>query len=283
MVGMATWEDGPEYAPIARPDGFAQPSVPPLDVAQPVQQQAALAPKDRPQFTDPPAPVAPLAALVPPVETPRDPAQPFAVVSSTMTSDSAWGAAHWSPPTGPPIGAAGPWSRPSGSGQSPWTAPAPTQPLVPMSGPAENVSGFPAPGTAEWFAPPAHGQQPATGQVDARRVFEAATPGVCICLAIGGFVYLIAPIMLGVAFALASRVKVATASVRRALLTGVIVLGVLALTGVLTNNTSFTDWWAFVGMWALLICWLMLGVVLFIVYRGLKNPAQVHPNRSPWG
>jgi uncharacterized membrane-anchored protein len=63
----------------------------------------------------------------------------------------------------------------------------------------------------------------------------------------------------------------------------VIVLGVLALFAALTNDTSFADWWAAVGIWALLICWLMLGAVLFIVYRGLKNPAQPHPHRSPWG
>jgi hypothetical protein len=282
MGGMATWEDGPEYAPIARPDGFAQPTIAPLDVAPPVQQSAALAPKERPLFTDPPAPVAPLDTLVPPVETPRDPALPFAVVSSTLTSDSAWGAAHWSPPSGPPVGAAGgPWSPPTASGPSPW--PPPTQPLVPVSGPAQNVSGFPTPGTADWFAPAPYGQQPATVRVDARRLFEAATPGVCICLAVGGFVYLIAPIMLGVAFALSSRVQVATATVRRALLTGVIVLGALALIGALTNDTSFADWWAFVGVWALMICWLMLGAVLLIVYRGLKNPAQAPPNRGPWG
>jgi hypothetical protein len=282
MDAMATWEDGPEYAPIARPDGFEQPTIPPLEVAQPVQQMAALAPKERPQFSDPPVPVAPLATLVPPVETPRDPALPFEVVSSAMTSDSAWGAAHWSPPSGPAVGAGGgPWSPPTASGPAPW--PPPTQPLVPVSGPAQNVSGFPAPGTAEWFAPPPYGQQPANVRVDARQLFEAATPGVCICLVVGGFVYLIAPIMLGVAFALSSRVKVATAAVRRALLTGVIVLGVLALFAALTSDTSFADWWASVGIWALLICWLMLGAVLFIVYRGLKNPAQPHPHRSPWG
>jgi hypothetical protein len=282
MVGMASWEDGPEYAPIARPDGFDQPSIAPLEMAQPYEQQAALAPKERPQFTDPPGPVAPLANLIPPVEAPRDPAEPFTVVSSAMTSDSAWGAAHWSPPTGPLVGAvAGPWSSPNGSGPGPW--PVPSQPLVPVSGPAQNVSGFPVPGTAEWFAPAPYGRQPATEEVDARQLFAAATPGVCICLAVGGFVYLLAPIMLGVAFALSGRVKVATATVRRALLTGVIVLGVVALIGALTNNTGFADWWATVGVWALLICWLMLGAVLFIVYRGLKNPAQAVPRRSPWG
>jgi len=27
MVTMATWEDGPEYAPLARPDAFTEPTI----------------------------------------------------------------------------------------------------------------------------------------------------------------------------------------------------------------------------------------------------------------
>ena len=45
---MATWEDGPEYAPVERPSQFENPDVAPLSTAPPVQQMAALAPKDRP-------------------------------------------------------------------------------------------------------------------------------------------------------------------------------------------------------------------------------------------
>ena len=63
---MATWEDGPEYAPVERPAEFAEPSAPPLSIAAPVPQMAALAPKDRPAFDQPPVPVAPLATLIPP-------------------------------------------------------------------------------------------------------------------------------------------------------------------------------------------------------------------------
>lgn len=101
---MATWEDGPEYAPLARPDQFSGPDVAPLDVAPPPVQPAALASRDRPRFDQPDAPLAPLATLVPADEDRRDPSLPFDVVSSTLTSDSAWGAAHWSGqqnPTGP--------------------------------------------------------------------------------------------------------------------------------------------------------------------------------------
>ena len=297
MGGMATWEDGPEYAPIERPDDFAQPMVAPLENPPPFEQMAALAPKDRPAFADPPAPVAPLATLVPPVEAPRDPAVPFEVASSAMTSASAWGAAHWSPPTGPPAGTWGPPTAAIPGGATPpgvnglaaappnagshW--PPPTQPLVPASGPPQNVSGFPAPGTADWFRPAPHGQSAPAAAVDIRQVLSAATPGVLICLLVGGFLYLVSPIMLGVAFALSGRVKAAAVTVRRALLIAIVVLGVLALVGALTNDTGFADWWAFVGGCALIICWLMLGTVLFLVYRGLKNPGGPPQYRSPWG
>ena len=98
---MATWEDGPEYAPVERPTDFADAGAAPLSMAPPVVQMAALAPKDRPFFDQPPVPVAPLESLVAAPPETRDPQVPFAVASSTMTSDSAWGAVHWDAPATP--------------------------------------------------------------------------------------------------------------------------------------------------------------------------------------
>ena len=104
MNCMATWEDGPEYAPIERPSDFRDPDAAPLIVAPPYAQLAAWAPKNRPLFDSPEKPVAPLSTLLPTREEPRDPQKPFAVVSSTMTTESAWGAVHWASPTGQPAG-----------------------------------------------------------------------------------------------------------------------------------------------------------------------------------
>ncbi|HZA31319.1 MAG TPA: hypothetical protein VE462_07360, partial [Propionibacteriaceae bacterium] len=154
---MATWEDGPEYAPLVRPDQFNEPTTSPLSVAPAVEQPAAAAPKERPIFADPARPVVPLEHLVPPIEAPRDPAVPFDVVTTALTSaDSAWGAAHWARQSGPAGGpwpaspsdpAGGPWpASPSGHDASPW--PVPTQPLIPAAGPPPTANGFPAPGTA---------------------------------------------------------------------------------------------------------------------------------------
>src|SRR3954451_25262548 len=102
---MATWEDGPEYAPRERPSSSAQPPVAPLDQPPAVAQPAAGAPAARPQFGQPAAPVAPLADLVPVPADVRDPRRTSDVAASALTWDSAWRSLHWSAP--PPV-AAGP-------------------------------------------------------------------------------------------------------------------------------------------------------------------------------
>jgi hypothetical protein len=282
MVAMATWEDGPEYAPLNRPDAFTEPSTPPLSFAPPQEQLAALAPKERPAFADPPEPVEPLANLIPPVEPPRDPAIPFEVVSTALTSaDSAWGAAHWTSPASHPAGPTVP-QLPGPAGAS-W--PPPTEPLPPVTGPPPNANGFPTPGTTEWFAPAPYQQPSAPSSVTARQVFETATPGVCICLLIGGLVPLVSPIMLGVAFGLSSRIHVASAQIRRTFTTALSMLGVFALLGVFAGATSFGDWWRSVSLWSLVINWVTLVVVLVLVHRELKRRAggDQSGSRSHWG
>ena len=150
---MATWEDGPEYAPIERPTDFADAGAAPLSMAPPVIQMAAQAPKDRPFFDQPPAPVAPLETLVAAPPETRDPQVPFAVASSTMTSDSAWGALHSGPPSrsaGPGPARRPPHRRPiPGPGRS---QPNGTAPLVPTSAPPPDGR-FPAPGHAGLVRP----------------------------------------------------------------------------------------------------------------------------------
>jgi len=274
---MATWEDGPEYAPVERPSQFENPDVAPLSTAPPVQQMAALAPKDRPAFADPTAPVAPLAALHPIVEAGRDPQAPFDVASSTMTSDSAWGALHWNPPSGSTSGS---WGAPS---TAPW--PAPEQPMVLTSPPVSGHGGMPTPGTPAWFGPGAYGQTPDTQEQGARAVLTAATPGLCICLLIGGLIYVIAPVMLLVSFGLSRRVWVSGKRVRTAFGVGLGIFGLLAILGSLTSEAGFTEWWRYLGICALVICWGLLVAVLVIVRHGLvtNDSDRRPPDPTPWG
>ena len=123
---MATWEDGPEYAPRERPAGFAAPEIAALDVAPPRQELSAGAPVQRPVFEQRHQ-VSPLTEHRPETGPQRDPQQAFEIASSVMTdsSASAWGAAHsgftatsqpdpgWAPPSGAPAGT--PPAGPSGA------------------------------------------------------------------------------------------------------------------------------------------------------------------------
>ena len=280
MNCVATWEDGPEYAPIVRPSAFQNPDAPPLKIAAPYPQMATWAPKSRPIFDSPEKPVAPLSTLLPAREEPRDPQEPFAVVSSTMTSDSAWGAVHWASPANQPAGA-----RAAG-GLAPPVAgyPAPDQPLVVQSANRPTPGNFPAPGSPAWWGPgpPARQPQPTT-PVTARAVLDAATPGLCICLLIGGLVYVFSPIVLWIGVGLVTRVKVAKDEVRRAYKSGIVALAVIGFLGTFIVDTGLGDWWQFVATWGLVICWGLLVSTLILVYRRLKsNSAPPPTDRSRW-
>lgn len=211
-----------------------------------------------------------LAQLEPAVPDKRDPVVPFAVVSSTVTSmDSAWGAAHWSPPTAP----------------APEAAPLPPiAPFPPLPGPVQPASGFPPPGTPEWFGPgPPYAQPPpAAVGYDSRSVLAAATPGLCICLGLGGLIYPLAPAMVVAAYFLSTRVKVAQRQVRHSV--GISV-GLLALVAVLTflwNGAADSYWWEVLGGWAQIICWVLLATALLQVRSALKRRAgHALPPRYP--
>jgi hypothetical protein len=292
---MATWEDGPEYAPIERPSGFETPDAAPLNTAPPYAQVAAWAPKNRPVFDNPSSPVAPLSSLVPlQREEPRDPQRPFAVVTSTMTSDSAWGAVHWAAPAGQPVGPGvvdgrasigSPHTPPGSFGAAAGAQyPPPDRPIVVHSpSPPASTPPYPTPGTPGWFTPPPYGQQPQPPTaVTAKDVLDAATPGLCLCLIVGGLVYVLAPILLCIGVGLAGRVKIAAPEVRRAHLFGITALAIFAVLGTLLIDTGFADWWRFVGQWALLICWVLLVGTLVTIYRRLKSASPPRTYQSPW-
>jgi len=286
MVGMATWEDGPEYAPLERPAEFTAPAVQPLDVAPPPPPPAEL-PDRHPAFAEPPEPVAPLAALVPAPADDRDPTEPFAVVSSNLTSGSAWGSAHQVAPLTPtfPQTASGPAPAPlaaapgwPAAAATPWPAEGatPGPQGFPTSGP------FPAPGTPQWFGPGPYQEQPAEVPIDARHVLQAATPGLLVVLAIGAIIFVLSPLMLVVAYALSSRVTAAQSQVRRALGIALAALGFIGLLGLGTLTFGFGEWWTYIGLRALLVCWLMLAIVTALVYRGLKQAQPPRPRPLDW-
>lgn len=334
---MATWEDGPEYAPLERPDAFAEPTVATIGLdAPPPSPKAAPEPSERPAFSDPAQPVPPLATLVPEPPAGRDPQQPFDVVSSVMTADtSAWASAHWTgrETSGPPGPTAGPVTTPVllpppgpngsdpgrgvGNGQHPAAPPAfPVRAAVPTfppptgapnfpppadrpgfppaptswqpgsTPPVTNQPGgqpfpppgyppgqgqFPAPGTPQWFAPGGY-QQPAPQPTapSARAVLAAATPGVLVTLVVGGFIWVLAPVTVVIAFLLSSRITYGRKATRTAFAAVLAFLGLVGLLSLVTADGLFTDWWDSVAGWACFGSWVMLAATVVAVYRALK-------------
>ncbi|SDB80320.1 hypothetical protein GA0111570_102108 [Raineyella antarctica] len=106
---MATWQDGPEYAPLVPPSGY-EPAGPPTPVngpdPAPEDTGPEVAPAARPGF-EPPESSIPLDSLAPPpMSAARDPHVPFAVASRTTRAGSAWQSSHvpgtQPAPAGPP-------------------------------------------------------------------------------------------------------------------------------------------------------------------------------------
>jgi hypothetical protein len=336
MAVMATWEDGPEYAPLERPDAFAGPSdaTPELETPPPPPVTPP-APVERPAFADPTQAVPPLATLIPAPPAQRDPSQPFDVVSSVMTAESsAWAAAHWAPPQsapsappspqpglfGPPSPHPNPYvshsyppsgpqtnggSSPIGSGQAgPPTYPAPNgrpgfppptgalpihpiasgqpgpgnQPFTAPGYPAD-AGPFPAPGTPQWFAPGGYHQPaPPPTAPNARTVLAAATPGVLVTLAVGGLIWVLAPVTLIVAFLLSSRMTHGRKVVRTAFAAVLAFVGLVGLLSMITADGLFSQWWDTVAGWACFGSWVMILAAMIAVYRALK---QGRPDPPP--
>jgi hypothetical protein len=155
--------------------------------------------------------------------------------------------------------------------------------------PQQDPYAYPAPGTPGWFAPPpaAYGDQQRPGRVDAKRVVEAATPGLCICLALGGLIYVLAPIMLVIAVFLSTRVTVAQRALRTAFRAAAGAVAFFAVVGLVRTVFNGDPWWSFVSGWSAGICWLMLGVLLLVVWQALVRPAPptppAPPTSNPWG
>ena len=298
---MATWEDGPEYAPLERPQYFADAPLPPLEEAPAPARPADGMSSARPTFDQPSAPVAPLATLVPAPPDERDPARPFDVVTASLTSESGWGVPSDQPfvPTAPFGASAAVAAHPAqtapfapaaqASSAGPPSALGPTA-LAPTA-PSPDPYAFPAPGTPGWFAPPptTYGEQGRPGRVDLKRVVEAATPGLCICLALGGVISVLSPVLLVVAVLLSTRVTVAQRAVRTAFRIAAGAVALFAVVGLFRSVFEGEPWWSFVGLWSLLICWIMLGVLLLIVWQALTRPQapppadQQPPSSNPWG
>jgi hypothetical protein len=261
---MATWEDGPEYAPIEQPAQFTVPDVPPLSTA-PAPVQVPAVPGDRPQFGDPDQPVAPLATLVPEDDgEERDPRAPFTVDSDAMTqggAGGAWGAAHWQQPAGQQPNQPGLWGPP---GSAPV---APRDPVALRSGPAPAAGNLPAPGTPAWFGP---GPTTPTSEVRPASPWRAVPPAVFILL-FCSLIYIVSPFSYLLAFILASRLRYARRKILIAFGTVFGVVLLISTSSALINYATVGEWYTSLAVWLLLGSLLMIVLIYVMVKNELAS------------
>lgn len=247
---MATWEDGPEYAPVDWPTGFIAPATSVLSAAPLTTGTSAGAPTTPPERFDPPRePVPSLVTLVPSTGPSRDPREPFQVAAAIITDGSAWGSAHSVQAIASP-------AAPTG-----WT---PEQAVAPVYAPPPPVQGYPAPGTPQWFGPPAtyessQFQVPLT----AASVAEGLGWGMIITLVLGGIVPLLSPVLLVIAFFLIGQTRFRTRVLKVGFIVAMAIVGLAGVGGFVGSE----DAWGPMGTTSMIGCWVLLvyGIVIQVV------------------
>jgi len=253
---MASWQDGPEYAPLEWPDAFTDPQLPPLDVAAPPPDRGLDAPPEPPAFAPPPQPAADLAGFVPPTGPSRDPHEPFAVVTSTLTS-FATRDASWKPtdPLGPEVAPA--------RIEMPRTSF--VTPLAQINPPS-----FPAPGTPQWFVPPGVPQAPAPARVSMRDIVRGVTPPVLILCLLGGLINPLSLLLLVLGLVTTARIGYRRRAVAATVGTASGVLVLAALFELLTGAGLGDLYDALSGL-AQFTCWGVLLALIIIVFYALSH------------
>lgn len=272
---MATWQDGPEYAPAERPTAFIESPAGPLSSPPPVGPAAA-APAEQPAFSPPNVPAPPLEVLVPAVAAPRNPQLPFEVTASTITHQSAWSAVHSAAITAATVQ---PWTP-----EQPFSTPAPVAGYVPQRAAVHpqaqvNPSPFPAPGTPQWFGPPPPWARvpDAPPPVTLGQMILATTPGVLIPLAVGAVFSWLSLIMLAASFALSGRIAYRRETVRQLYTGAALLLAFAAGTSMFDETTTPDLLWEAVSGWAQLVCWVLPVVLVLVVGSALR--AGERPDR----
>lgn len=305
MSGMATWEDGPEYAPVERPSGFTQPPVEPLDATgavAPPREPLAEAPPARPRDYAAQGDQAPLSSYQPELGPARDPGQPFDVDRSTLTEvDSAWGlvqhyhvgADEWAP-AGP--GFPDPRAPIQVSGaQASGVVPMPGQPEVLSESPVQSHWGPPGTGPVTQFpgtAAPAAPTPVTPAPVTFGAVFNGITVPTFATLLIGGLAIVVpffswlSPLMFILAFVTASQIGYRRNWVRNTFLVGSGALGATGVAGVVLSGGNLRPVLDLVTAVSTATCWIVLAALMVIVWQALSAGEQPEPpDATPpgWG
>ncbi len=297
---MADWTDGPEYAPLERPDAFRAPLAEPLASADASARPAADPPAGRPGFGAPAAapPLAGLAAAGPPT---RDPVAPFAVVTTPLTAPIGVAEPRPAPAGLPP--AAVPHASPWGAAHAPQSAPhahegwAPWQPLAlpdaPVGSPAPlpthlqapvNPPAFPSLDADRWYAGYGQPPPPTRPPVTVRALVDALHPAVVGCLAGGALapwfglglfssVLLVAALLLAVGLTRYRRGAVRTLFL--SVTGGSLLLGALAALD--SYDPLLIAVWEGWSAWSQVACWVLLVALPLLVGGALRRGEPPEP------
>lgn len=250
---MASWTDGPEYAPTVRPSAFVAPTAEALPDPEPGIAPGVDFPDGEPTFNPPDAPAPDLRELVPSAAPGRNPNLPFESLTTPLTevdtpSEVRDPKAPFNDP-GPPL---------SGYLAAPVTQ-APTQ---------VNPPAFPASGAPPWSSGPGQAY-PAPTSVTLGQMWKAATNWVLIPALLGMFVAPIAPVALLVSAVSTSQILYRRKAVRRAWV--IITLAVLGLTVLAVFADPLTDFYEALGWLAMVGCWAGFFASLAIAGSALRN------------
>ncbi len=255
---MASWTDGPEYAPSARPSAFVEPVAAPLAEAAAAPQQPDVVPDGEPSFVPPQEPAPDLRELVPSAAPGRNPTVAFTSTSTPLTAIQPQ--AERRPDE--PFQAPGP----------PLNGYLPTQPVV-QSDAQVNPAPFAAPGTPQWFAPPP-GQPivPAPAPINIAEIWRATTNWVMIPLLVAMFVPVVSPVAFLVAWICTVQIRYRRVAVRRAWLIAVTVIVAMAVITTLADPTlPLLDQ---LGLGSTIAAWVLAFVTPGIVGAALRNHEQ---------
>ena len=236
---MATWKDGPRYAPLARPIAFAEPTTTVSLAAPPPPAAEAEPPVEVPQdFAVQGSPV-PLDRIVPAPANERDPRTPFS--TATLILSETGSSTGVRPPTEPYHVTS---SLPAVT--STWAAPAPTQTPAPVVRPVKPAD-----------------------------CWAAAYPPFVITLIVAGIVgtvqaFLAVALLVAAPFIFVPRVRFRVTQLRNV---NFIILAVLIIGYIITwvMDSSMYNMDLDMSAWILVGCWALALVDVFLQWLGLRN------------
>ncbi|MCA0294606.1 MAG: hypothetical protein LCH96_04665 [Actinobacteria bacterium] len=268
---MASWQDGPEYAPTERPAAFVTPPLPPL--AAPVPPPAVTAPAEpgEPSFVPAAGPQPDLATLVPDAAPGRNPNMAFEVTAAAITAGG-------SLPAGPGTPGGRLPTQPFTSSGPPLTGYLPVQAAVQPNAQV-NPAPFPAPNTPQWFAPPPESRVPvAPPPVTVNQIWLAATPAVMITLILGALFSWLSILMLFVSFALSARIAYRRAAVRRSYTVALAFAGFVGLISIVSGSYDADAVFSALSGGAQFVCWILpivIGLIVGAAIRAGERPDRV--------